>query len=187
MLFHQTFKTTLYYVIAQRIWRAATATHIPVQLFQTCALEGGRIHECHGRSACSVPAEDTQHKNTCNLCRLSMANSTSTTLSNMCARGRKEMCTSVLVGFRKPWTTTLTGGGGGDTREKTIKQKARRTRNDNKKASKRVNLSQTGVWDFIVVSLSATFTIHVIRMQTRRFGQWCEKRGRMFSAVFSRV
>lgn len=37
-------------------------SNIPPQPSQTCELEGDRIRECHGRSACSLPAEGhTKH------------------------------------------------------------------------------------------------------------------------------
>lgn len=49
------------------------------------------------------------------VCTSSMAYCTSTTLSNMWAKGRKEMSTSFLLGFSVPWTTYT--GGRGDGRD----------------------------------------------------------------------
>lgn len=52
--------SALYYIVQQK-WRKHDR-NIPVQPSQTCELVEDRIRECHGWSACSVPAEDTQNK-----------------------------------------------------------------------------------------------------------------------------
>lgn len=56
------------------------------------------------------------HTKHMHVCRSSMAYCTSTTLSNMCAKGRKEMSTSLLLGFSVPWAEN-TGGREGRTGE----------------------------------------------------------------------
>lgn len=108
------------------------------------------------------------------ICRSSMAYCTSTTLSNMWAKGRKEMSTSLLLGFRLPWTTTYTGGrGGGRNRHRRKTEEQRHERQENIKRSKKVNLSQTGILDFKQGPLNGSMLIfYLFQISRMQEGRW---------------
>lgn len=86
------------------------------------------------------------HTKHMHVCRSSMAYCTSTTLSNMCAKGRKEMSTSLLLGFSVPWTENT---GGTDRREGQT-----RGRRDTRENRERINLSETGVYAGSILQLN---------------------------------